>query len=55
MLVNSLPILKFCVFQVMLFFYMVVLFLIFLIQFSVSCAALAIDDEDEIAIVKKVR
>jgi tetraspanin-13/31 len=33
--------------QVLLFFYMVVLFLIFVIQFSCSCAALAIDEKDE--------
>jgi len=39
--------------QVMLFFYMVVLFLIFLIQFSVSCAALAINEDDEKNIVKQ--
>lgn len=39
--------------QVMLFFYMVVLFLIFLIQFSVSCAALAINEEDERKIVEQ--
>jgi len=38
--------------QVLLFFYMVVLFLIFLIQFSVSCAALAIDEHDEKTIIK---
>jgi len=38
--------------QVLLFFYMVVLFLIFLIQFSVSCAALAIDEPDEKTIIK---
>jgi len=37
--------------QVLLFFYMVVLFLIFLIQFSVSCAALAIDETDEKQII----
>jgi len=37
--------------QVLLFFYMVVLFLIFLIQFSVSCASLAIDEADEIKII----
>jgi len=39
--------------QVMLFFYMVVLFLIFLIQFSVACAALAINEEDEKRIILK--
>jgi len=37
--------------QVLLFFYMVVLFLIFLIQFSVSCAALAINEADEKKII----
>jgi len=39
--------------QVLLFFYMVVLFLIFLIQFSVSCAALAINEDDEKQIIFK--
>jgi len=39
--------------QVMLFFYMVVLFLIFLIQFSVACAALAINENDEKQIILK--
>jgi len=38
--------------QVLLFFYMVVLFLIFLIQFSCSCAALAINEDDEIRLIK---
>lgn len=38
--------------QVLLFFYMVVLFLIFLIQFSVSCAALAITVADEKALIR---
>jgi len=38
--------------QVLLFFYMVVLFLIFLIQFSVSCAALAINEDDEKKIIE---
>jgi len=38
--------------QVLLFFYMVVLFLIFLIQFSVSCAALAINEDDEKRIIQ---
>jgi len=33
--------------QVMLFVYMCVLFLIFIIQFSVSCAALGINEKDE--------
>jgi len=39
--------------QVLLFFYMVVLFLIFLIQFSCSCAALAINPDDEKVLIKK--
>jgi len=39
--------------QVMLFCYMVVLFLIFLIQFSISCAALAINAEDEQQIIEQ--
>lgn len=39
--------------QVLLFFYMVVLFLIFLIQFSCSCAALAINENDEKILIKK--
>jgi len=39
--------------QVLLFFYMVVLFLIFLIQFSCSCAALAINEDDEIRLINK--
>jgi len=38
--------------QVLLFFYMVVLFLIFLIQFSCSCAALAINEHDEKILIK---
>ena len=42
--------------QVMLFFYMVVLFLIFIIQFSCSCAALTMADnaEDQQVIFKGV-
>lgn len=39
--------------QVMLFFYMIVLFSIFVIQFSVACACLASSEEDEINILKK--
>jgi tetraspanin-13/31 len=39
--------------QVLLFFYMVVLFLIFLIQFSCSCAALAINEGDEKVLIQK--
>ena len=40
--------------QVMLFFYMVVLFLIFVIQFSCSCAALSVSEEDQRTIIFKV-
>jgi len=39
--------------QVMLFVYMVVLFLIFIIQFSVSCAALGINADDEKALLRQ--
>jgi len=39
--------------QVMLFVYMVVLFLIFIIQFSVSCACLSVSKEDELSIASK--
>jgi tetraspanin-13/31 len=39
--------------QVMLFFYMIVLFSIFVIQFSVACACLASSEEDELNILKK--
>jgi len=38
--------------QVMLFSYMVVLFCIFIIQFSVSCAAIAVNEDDEKEILK---
>lgn len=38
--------------QVLLFFYMIVLFLIFLIQFSVSVAALSVKDEDQKTIIQ---
>ena len=40
--------------QVMLFFYMIVLFLIFVIQFSVACACLAVDEEQEINYASQV-
>ena len=40
--------------QVMLFFYMVVLFLIFIIQFSCSCAALSVNTNDQKTIIKTV-
>ncbi|CAH0750351.1 unnamed protein product [Diatraea saccharalis] len=33
--------------QVMLFFYMVILFLLFLVQFSVACACLAVNSEQQ--------
>ena len=38
--------------QVMLFFYMVVLFFIFIIQFSCSCAALSVSSNDQMTIIK---
>lgn len=38
----------------MLFFYMIVLFLIFVIQFSVACACLAVDEEQEINYASQV-
>ena len=41
--------------QVLLFFYMVILFLIFIIQFSCSCAALAASDKDQLHIIHNVR
>ena len=41
--------------QIALFFYMVVLFSIFVIQFSVACASLAASTEDELQIMEKVR
>ena len=40
--------------QILLFVYMVVLFSIFVIQFSVACACLAASVEDELAVVQKV-
>jgi len=40
--------------QVALFFYMVVLFSIFVIQFSVACASLAASTEDELEIMEKI-
>ena len=41
--------------QVALFIYMVVLFAIFVIQFSVACACLAVSSEDQMTIATKVR
>lgn len=38
--------------QVLLFFYMVVLFILFVVQFSIACACLAVDDPTQIAIAK---
>ena len=38
--------------QVTLFFYMVVLFAIFVLQFSVACASLAASTEDEMGIIE---
>ena len=40
--------------QVMLFFYMMVLFSIFVIQFSVACACLAVGEKEELQILEKV-
>jgi len=40
--------------QVALFFYMVVLFSIFVIQFSVACASLAASTEDELEIMENI-
>ena len=40
--------------QVLLFFYMVILFLIFIIQFSCSCAALSVNTNDQKTIIKTV-
>jgi len=40
--------------QIALFFYMVVLFSIFVIQFSVACASLAASTEDELEIMEKI-
>ncbi len=39
--------------QVALFVYMVVLFAIFVIQFSVACACLAVSEKDQIDIARK--
>ncbi|GAB6026321.1 hypothetical protein CHUAL_012527 [Chamberlinius hualienensis] len=39
--------------QVLLFFYMVILFLLFLIQFSIACACLAVNHSQQEAIAKK--
>jgi tetraspanin-13/31 len=33
--------------QVMLFFYMIILFLLFLVQFSIACACLAVNNEQQ--------
>ncbi|KAI5642708.1 tetraspanin family domain-containing protein [Phthorimaea operculella] len=39
--------------QVMLFFYMVILFLLFLVQFSVACACLAVNGEQQGMLAKQ--
>jgi len=39
--------------QIMLFLYMIILSLIFIIQFSVACAALGIDQDQEIKVLHK--
>ena len=38
-----------------LFVYMVVLFLLFIIQFSVSCACLSVSEKDELTIASSVK
>jgi len=38
--------------QVLLFFYMVVLFILFIIQFSIACACLAVDDSTQMALAE---
>ncbi len=40
--------------QILLFFYMVILFAIFVIQFSVACACLAVGPEDELKVARTV-
>ena len=40
--------------QVMLFFYMITLLLIFVIQFSVACACLGVDEEKELQLAEAV-
>lgn len=39
--------------QVMLFFYMVILFLLFLVQFSIACACLAVNSEQQELLAKQ--
>ncbi|XP_060591994.1 tetraspanin-13-like isoform X2 [Ruditapes philippinarum] len=38
--------------QVLLFFYMIILFLLFLLQFSLGCACLAVNRDQEISLVR---
>jgi len=38
--------------QVLLFFYMVVLFILFVVQFSIACACLAVDDDTQIRLAR---
>ena len=40
--------------QVMLFFYMITLLLIFVIQFSVACACLGVDEDKELQLAEAV-
>ncbi|KAK2155422.1 hypothetical protein LSH36_241g07013 [Paralvinella palmiformis] len=39
--------------QVLLFFYMIILFLLFLMQFSIACACLAMNDEQRESLAKQ--
>ena len=39
----------------MLFFYMITLLLIFVIQFSVACACLGVDEDKELQLAEAVR
>ena len=41
--------------QILLFVYMIVLFGIFVIQFCVSCAAIGVNEEQEMMAIEKVR
>lgn len=42
-----------CCLQVLLFFYMLVLFLLFLIQFSIACACLAVKPDQQATLVEE--
>lgn len=39
--------------QVLLFFYMVVLFILFILQFSIACACLAVNEETQLSLAQK--